>query len=360
MPSGNRGEWSEIYTFLKLLKDKKIYAADKNLNKISENMFFPIIKIRREEIQDEIYDYHTGDTVKIYYNNSLIKEINSKIFKEYSEFLFNELFHLKKGNLKSEDISSFNNFLKDIFVTKIKVGSNKKADIVMEIIDIHTGYNPLIGFSIKSQIGSPATLLNASQATNFIYKITGINDNVMNEVNSINDKQDKIIKRFNKLYKFNANIIFQKMENLIFQDNLEMIDSKMPDILSHVLIYRYKNNLKNFKDIVNKLCDDNPMNYHNKNIYGYKIKKLLCSSALGMLPATKWDGTDQANGGYIIVKNNGDILAYYIYNRNAFEDYLLNSTYLEAASTSRNNYANIYKKDEEYFINMNLQIRFKA
>ena len=230
----------------------------------------------------------------------------------------------------------------------------------MEIIDIHTNYKPLVGFSIKSQIGHPATLLNASQATNFIYKIHGINDDIMKKINSINDKKDKIIKRFEKLYALSEKVEFKKMSDPTFQDNLEMIDSKMPDILSYVLIYRYRDNLKNFKDIVNKLCCDNPLNYHNENIYNYKIKKLLCSSALGMVPATKWNGIDEANGGYIIVKNNGDILAYYIYNRNSFEDYLLNSTYLETASTSRNNYATIYKKDNEYFINMNIQIRFKA
>jgi hypothetical protein len=45
---GNRGEWSEIYVFLKLLATGKIYAADEHLNRI-ENMFFPIIKIIREE-----------------------------------------------------------------------------------------------------------------------------------------------------------------------------------------------------------------------------------------------------------------------------------------------------------------------
>jgi HpaII restriction endonuclease. len=30
---GNKGEWSEIYTFLKLLADGKLYAADENLTR---------------------------------------------------------------------------------------------------------------------------------------------------------------------------------------------------------------------------------------------------------------------------------------------------------------------------------------
>ena len=31
MLKGNKGEWSEIYVFLKLLADGKLYSADENL-----------------------------------------------------------------------------------------------------------------------------------------------------------------------------------------------------------------------------------------------------------------------------------------------------------------------------------------
>lgn len=43
MITGNKGEWSEIYTLFKILGDKKLYAGDSGLNKI-ENLIFPIIK----------------------------------------------------------------------------------------------------------------------------------------------------------------------------------------------------------------------------------------------------------------------------------------------------------------------------
>jgi HpaII restriction endonuclease len=46
--TGNRGEWSEIYTFLKLLADGKLNAADANLQAIP-NVYYPIIKILRRE-----------------------------------------------------------------------------------------------------------------------------------------------------------------------------------------------------------------------------------------------------------------------------------------------------------------------
>lgn len=355
--SGNKGEWSEIYTFIKLLNDGKIYAANEDLERMGETMYFPIIKIRREETKGEQFDYKTGEKIRIYHNDEFIKEIENKELTEQANFIYNEMFTRTKGNLELANMDSFKLFLNNIFVNKIKAGSKQKADIIMEIMDINTGFKPLAGFSIKSQIGAPATLMNASGATNLIFKISGINDDIMNEINSI-VSGEKIVKRFTRLYEVADKVSFVDMKNQIFKDNLEMIDSKLPEILAYAMVYRYRDGVKSYREIVELLIQNNPMQYHNAEIYRYKFKKLLCASALGMLPATRWTGIDEANGGYIIVKANGDILAYYIYNRNAFEDYLLNSTCLETGSTSRHNFATIYKENNDYFINMNIQIRF--
>ena len=53
--TGNKGEWSEIYTLLKLLGEGKVYAGDQNLNKI-QDLFYPIIMILRQE-KDGNYNY---------------------------------------------------------------------------------------------------------------------------------------------------------------------------------------------------------------------------------------------------------------------------------------------------------------
>jgi len=49
MIKGNKGEWSEAYAFLRLLATGKLFTADDELNRL-EKMFFPIIKIIREEV----------------------------------------------------------------------------------------------------------------------------------------------------------------------------------------------------------------------------------------------------------------------------------------------------------------------
>ncbi|MCB0745699.1 MAG: HpaII family restriction endonuclease, partial [Ignavibacteriae bacterium] len=93
--------------------------------------------------------------------------------------------------------------------------------------------------------------------------------------------------------------------------------------------------------------------------YEYKIKRFLTDVALGMMPSKVWTGKYDATGGYLIVKENGDVLCYHIYNRNEFEDYLLNNTKLDTASSSRHGFGEIYENSGELYFNLNLQIRFK-
>lgn len=45
--SGNKGEWSEIYTLFKLLGEGKVHAGDAEMNKL--DLYYPILNIIREE-----------------------------------------------------------------------------------------------------------------------------------------------------------------------------------------------------------------------------------------------------------------------------------------------------------------------
>ena len=90
MLTGNKGEWSEIYVLLRLLADGKINAADSELNKM-DDVYFPIIKIIREENKGEIKEYATGEIIFIYNNVSKVKELPMTEFETQSELLLNEI-----------------------------------------------------------------------------------------------------------------------------------------------------------------------------------------------------------------------------------------------------------------------------
>lgn len=92
--------------------------------------------------------------------------------------------------------------------------------------------------------------------------------------------------------------------------------------------------------------------------YEHKMKNFLTDVALGMTPATAWNGNFQATGVYIIVREDGEVLCYHIYNHNEFQEYLFNNTRLETPSTSKYDFGTIYKEDGNLFIKLNLQVRF--
>ena len=80
--------------------------------------------------------------------------------------------------------------------------------------------------------------------------------------------------------------------------------------------------------------------------------------ALGMMPSKVWTGKHDATGGYLVIKDNGDVLCYHIYNRNEFENYLLNNTKLDTASSTRHDFGKIYESNGKLYFKLNLQIRF--
>ena len=64
-------------------------------------------------------------------------------------------------------------------MVQILKAQSSKSDIKIEIRDHRTGYNPKLEFSIKSQLGTASTLLNAGRTTNFIYQLDGPKQLVM-------------------------------------------------------------------------------------------------------------------------------------------------------------------------------------
>jgi len=132
----------------------------------------------------------------------------------------------------------------------------------------------------------------------------------------------------------------------------------MPRLLSLAVLYSYIYKLRTSKQIIDKMKELNPLGYSNVQMYEYKYKKMLCACALGMTPEKDWEGDEDANGGYIVVKRDGTVVCYHIYNRTDFEQYLFDYTCFEKASTSRHKYMDIYKDNEGYKIKLNLQVRF--
>ena len=356
MIKGNKGEWSEFYTFIKLIAEKKLVGADADLEKI-EAIFFPILKIIREDAMGKSeYELLEGEKVKLFGPDGEITVINSADLK--TKVI--EVFNVIKDSEKTFDVPVASELIDRFRIHSLNAGNARKEDLILKIHDHTINRDHEVGFSIKSKLGSPATLLNASAATNFTFKIHGLEDSKVQKINKIVTKA-KIRDRLAAIVEEGGTFMFHGVDSEVFEKNLRKIDTVMPEILAEILLAYFSDKGAEFSQLVQHIKDTEfkilQFNLSPED-YAYKIKSLLNNSALGMVPATHWDGNLRAHGGVIVVREDGEIVCYHLYNAEAFRDYLFNNTRLESPSATRHGYGKIYKENGDKFIKLNLQIRF--
>lgn len=357
MLKGNKGEWSEIYALFKLLSDRVLNAGDPNLNKIPD-IYFPVIMIIREEIDGPRKFDFQDDFVVVSGQFGKLR-INASRFSKNVDILLNRI---KNSKTSTFSIKEVENVLNEINITQLKAKSTKKEDIRIQIYDKIIGDQTELGFSIKSQLGNPSTLLNAGKTTNFIFQLTGpkLNKTTVDKINSI-ETNSKIKDRIEEIHKSKAQLKFVRAESTIFHNNMILVDSALPRIMAEIVYSYFTSGQSSIIDLLAQIEESNPVSYDlsfKHKFYSYKLKRLLSDIALGMMPSKVWTGVWEASGGYLVVKEDGDIVCYHIYNKNEFEEYLLNNTRLETASSKRHGFGMVYEQDGKYFLNLNLQIRF--
>lgn len=355
MLTGNKGEWSEVYAFLDILANGEIAPADANLNEITSIPAIPVIKVFRKEKNAPRINYYVGDLMHAGFDDGteVARVEKGRIHKEAGA-LYRAITGSKERVFA---IPATEEFMSELGIHKLKAPSTDKTDIHLQIHDMRTGFDIVCGWSIKSRLGSPSTLLNAGETTNFIYRLGHCDQALMNSVNAISSGKGKIKDRVAELQK-NCEITFCRPANTTFGRNMRLIDSLFPQIMADAVLRYYLGEGTTCMQIVDAMEHDDVFGL-GKGMYEFKFKKLLCASALGMDPSKEWSGRDNATGGYIVVREDGKVLAFHIYNRDMFEDYLFENTKFETASTGKYNFGSVYEQDGEYYIKLNLQIRFR-
>ncbi|HFF1653642.1 TPA: HpaII family restriction endonuclease [Providencia rettgeri] len=358
--TGNIGEWSEVYAFLKILGDEKLFAGNESLEKL-EGVVYPVIKILREESAGKFEYSINRNVVFITHDGRELLRLPISEFAQKAKETLEKIIENKKQKNTTFSIPEIEAFMAAIYCKSLKASSREKTDIIIVIHDERTNQQPMLGFSIKSQIGSASTLLNSSKATNFRFKVDGLASSDIKKINNIQNPK-KILNRIAKITELGGELTFNKVVSDTFSNNLVLIDSLLPQIIGHILLSYFTSSISKVKDLVEQLELSNPMNFDNKQkhlFYTYKIKRLLTDIAVGLMPTKVWSGKYDATGGYLVVKNDGDILCYHLYNKNEFEDYLFFNTKLDTASTSKHSFGELYEDElGDVYLNLNLQIRF--
>ena len=93
--TGNKGEWSELYAFIKLLSTGKLYAADEEVNRIKD-IYSPILKIIRQEDNGKHLEYVIiveEEEVEIHWNAEIVRSISQQELAKRSEYIYKKIWN---------------------------------------------------------------------------------------------------------------------------------------------------------------------------------------------------------------------------------------------------------------------------
>lgn len=363
----NRGDWSEFYAFLKVLSDRKLIASDDQLNPIPDK-FYGVNKIlRNDKMIARTYDITRDASISIEHKDltSDAPIIKSNVDYKIITNAVPEVFAMIQGGKgRSFDLSEVKKIATSLDYGKIKASSQHKGDMTIVVHDYVTNQDNTVDFSVKSFVGGKPTLLNAGKnSTNFIFEVMGPKVDI-NRINNI-EGGSKVLKRVKAIKDSGAHLSFHSMLSDQFQKNLRKVDSLMPIFISEYIRLYYSTKARSLYALTDEVIKseriknllDVPFTFDDMK---YKMKQLLLNVALGMVPQTDWDGFIKADGGYIIVKEDGDIVCFHIYNISQLGEYLFRNTSFDTPSTSpkKFDHAYLFEENGKTYMKLNFQIRF--
>lgn len=401
----NRGEWTEAYVFMRLLGDGRIYGAASDLQK-DNSTYIDIINIIRDEPDKMLIFERFVDAsiayVKASKDGAEICVVTAPELSEYARVLYDNIKTLRAGRVT--DVPAVQEYLESLGVDTPKANLSEsakekygaKTDVIITSEDSLDHSTTSEGFSIKSHIGSPATLFNCSQTSGFTFEVLNCTEEGMHTLNS----QDAFLSIMSSI-KTHYALGYVGCRNEVFEQNISIVDSRMEEVMSTAVLVQAgfygDNQSSNVKDICNKVIEINPIGIKKpKMFYPAKFKDFLFASFAGMTASSEWNGRKRLTGGYIDVSREGDMLYYRAMSDDIFGNYLFENTYFDRPDrgvykdlavaearaycsggalseeeinqvifkngrrkSKKGDFGYVYAKDGRYFIDLNFQIRFR-
>lgn len=403
----NKGEWTEAYVFMRLLGDGRIYSASSELKR-DDSTYIDIINIIRDEPEKMlIFERFVEENiayVKASKDGDNIKVVTAPELSAYAQILYNNIKELT--GLRVATVKEVQEYLESLGVNTPKANLSEsakekygaKTDIIITSEDSLDHSKTTEGFSIKSHIGSPATLFNCSQTSGFTFEVVGCNEKGMHKINALDAFLDIL-----KAIKEDYSLRYIGCRNAAFEQNIAIVDSRMEEVLSQAVLVQasfYGSCGSSVKDVCNKVVELNPIKVKNPQMfYPAKFKDFLFDSFAGMTASSIWNGRKRLTGGYIDVSKSGEMLYYRAMSDDIFGNYLFENTYFDrpdrgmrkdlvvakanafnegreltekeknaliyrngvsgTKKSKKGDFGFVYEKEGHYYIDLNFQIRFR-
>lgn len=338
----NKGELSEIYALCKVIFEQLIPYGDINAHATADTI--QVLKI------------HTSQSLIDLQQTQFFVLTNGKQTSyQLADFLtqteLNQILADIKAGKSTFSSTTLDQKMTILGETKTKGTSLEKGDISLSFLDKGQVFSKQ-QTSIKSFLGGSPTLLNASQATNFIYEIQGISVLDMDSINAI-DSRAKIKDRLQKIYELGGRLSFQACENQTYESTLRKVDSQMPEILAQALLAFFAKQMDNKLSSFPNIQISDPAKAEQITC---RLKDFVKSTILGIFPTHAWDGNLTANS-VLLVNEAGELIFYHTNHDAMLKAFFYQHTFFDTPSSTRHRFGNVYFENGKFYFKLNLQLR---
>lgn len=348
-------EWSELYTFFRLLSDGAVYAGTPQVKK-NEDEHLPIALIQREE--------HDG-TRKYLIEGEDIHIVGENVDKTVSRAKFGQVADAILAGMKSssEDVvlspDGVEEFLDEVSIFDLEARTDDRTDFYVAFYHVDA---PLTGFNVRSRMSVMNPLLDGGRSANLKFEQTGIKfaNPMINKVNAL-DTPNVVADRMMLIERLGGVLKYVDVADRVFRCNLHMIDLHFPRVLAEMVRMMQLDGITKVVELTECIKEINPLKIKEELIvkhgfYEYKMKQFLLALALGMRPAKIYTGEDSAVSGILLVDGSGEVLCYQKSSKKVFEDFLYLNTRLEKGAVEKDKYGFMEKENGVIFFKLNLKI----
>lgn len=348
-------EWSELYTFFKLLVDGFIHTGT-SLGKINEAEKHLLCAIQREEHDGSRMYRISGDEILMDKDGDTLK-ISRKRFASVADAILSAIKESSDDLIISPD--GVEEFLDELCIYNMEARTQERTSLTLFFWNMDA---PPVGVIIRSRLSRMHPLLDGGRAANIKFELTGVKfaNPTISKVNAV-EGQNTVVERMLLIERLGGFLKYADVADRVFRANLCMIDLHFPRLLSEILKTMQLDGITRISDLTAAMKTLNPLKIKdeliNKHLfYEYKMKQFLYMLATGMRPAKIYSGTSFAIQGLILVNGNGDALYYPAANKSLFEEFLFQNTRFEQGDIQKDHYGTIEKENGILYFRLNAKV----
>lgn len=348
-------EWSELYTFFRLLSNGFVYSGTPQV-KINEEECLPIALIQREEHDGPRKYIIEGDEVHVVGEN-MDKTFPRNRFGNVADAILAGIKSSSDDQVLSPE--GVEEFLDEVSIFDLESRTNDRTDFYVAFYHPEA---PMVGFNVRSRMSAMNPLLDGGRAANLKFEQTGIKfaNPMANKVNAL-DTPNEVADRMMMIERLGGILKYTDVADKVFRCNLHMIDLHFPRVLAEMVRIMHLEGVTKISELTERIKEINPLKIKDELIskhgfYEFKMKQFLLTLALGMRPAKIYTGEDSAVAGILLIDGSGEVLCYQKSSKKVFEDFLYLNTRLEKGSTEKDKYGFMEKENGVNYFKLNLKI----